>query len=384
MERIAIMASRARFPVYRGEKPYVFISYAHVDSEFVLPIAEELHKRRYRVWYDEGIEAGTRWAEFIASGLEGASVVVFFPSVHFNNNRNCEREVNFAVDAKKNMACIQLDEADMPAGLKMQLSTAQTIPAGASATETAERLIHSGALSEDLIGDGKEGYETKKGLENTRVNVAMIIGFIGIVLALCFGLALLGFTRGWFGEKSGLTYDTFSVPAEEAGNAAEHVEVTAWSSQMMRDLFISQTTGEAMYCCGNTFVTARNGIDYRDGAFLVGGEAVTRGDISDLSVVSKLTNLVELALCYENITDISALTALVNLTYLDLSGNDITDISPLTGLNRLTTLKISHTSVTDLSPVLAMPGLKRLYLSFDMVDFAEGILAGNFDVIITE
>lgn len=378
------MASRARFPVYRGEKPYVFISYAHVDSEFVLPIAEELHKRRYRVWYDEGIEAGTRWAEFIASRLEGASVVVFFPSVHFNNNRNCEREVNFAVDSKKDMACIQLDDADMPAGLKMQLSTAQTIPAGASATETAERLIHSGALSEDLIGDGKEGYETKKGLENTRVNVAMIIGFIGIVLALCFGLALLGFTRGWFGENSGIQVQTIDMPTQSAGAGSQNIEVTTWTSAVMRDLLITQTSGEALYCCGNAFVNTRSGIDYQDGAYLVGGLPVQRGDINDLSSVGELTNLVELTLCYENITDISALTALVNLTYLDLSGNDITDISPLTGLNRLTTLKISHTSVTDLSPVLAMPGLKRLYLSFDMVDFAEGILAGNFDVIITE
>jgi hypothetical protein len=143
--------------------PYLFISYAHVDSERVLPIAEELHKRGYRVWYDEGIEAGARWAEFIATHLEGASVVLFFPSVHFNGNHNCEREVNFAVDAKKSMACVQLDEAYMPAGLKMQLSTAQTISAGASAAETAERLIQSGAIGTELIGDGKEGYETQGG-----------------------------------------------------------------------------------------------------------------------------------------------------------------------------------------------------------------------------
>ena len=122
------MASRAKFPVYRGEKPYIFVSYAHVDSETVLPIAEELHKRGYRVWYDEGIEAGSHWAEFIATHLEGAAVVLFFPSAQFNTNHNCEREVNFAVDAKKNMACVQLDEADMPPGLKMQLSTARDHP----------------------------------------------------------------------------------------------------------------------------------------------------------------------------------------------------------------------------------------------------------------
>ena len=35
----------------------------------------------------------------------------------------------------------------------------------------------------------------------------MIVGIVGIGLAVCFGIALLGFTRGWFGEKSGIRKD---------------------------------------------------------------------------------------------------------------------------------------------------------------------------------
>ena len=74
------MASRAKFPVYRGEKPYIFVSYAHVDSETVLPIAEELHKRGYRVWYDEGIEAGRALGGIHrdASGGRGCSFIFPF------------------------------------------------------------------------------------------------------------------------------------------------------------------------------------------------------------------------------------------------------------------------------------------------------------------
>ena len=54
---------------YNGNEPYIFISYAHKDSDKVLPIIRELQSRGYRVWYDAGIEAVTlglseRWAAF--------------------------------------------------------------------------------------------------------------------------------------------------------------------------------------------------------------------------------------------------------------------------------------------------------------------------------
>ena len=378
------MASRAKFPVYRGEMPYIFISYAHVDSETVLPIAEELFKRGYRVWYDEGIDAGLKWADFIADHLTGAATVLFFLSKQFSSSRNCINEVNYAADEKKTAVCVRLDDAELSPGIKMQLTTAPTITASGGAVETAERLIQSGALSTDLIGDGKEGYETGKESKPPRANAAMIVGIVGIGLAVCFGIALLGFTRGWFGAKSGIQKQTIDVPTQTAGMDATSIEVTTWSSAVMRDLLISQTSGEALYCCGNAFVNTRSGIDYQDGAYLVGGSPVQRGDINDLSAIGELTTLVELTLCYENISDVSALRALTKLTYLDLSGNAITDMGPLSGMDSISVLKLSHTGITDFSPALDMTGLQKLYVSLDMVPYISNILSGNFEVIVTE
>lgn len=378
------MASRARFPVYRGEKPFIFISYAHVDSVAVLPIAEELHKRGYRVWYDEGIEAGARWAEFIANHLENAAVVLFFPSENFNTNRNCEREINFAVDAKKTMACVCMDDAPMPPGMKMQLSPATNITAGSIAADTAERIIQSGALQNELIGDGKEGYEIERDPNPKHLNTALIVGIVGIALAVVFGVALLGYMRGWFGEKPGLTTTTLSATPGNSEESAQIIEMTTWSSTMMRDLIISQTSGEALYCCGNAFVSTRSGIDYQNSAFCVGGTAVQRGDISDLTTISKLINLIELAICYQNITDLTALQNLTKLTYLDLSGNDVKDLMPLSGLDNISVLKLSHTGITDLSPALEMTGLQKLYVSLDMVPYVSDIITGNFEVVVTE
>ena len=61
---------------YKGTEPYIFISYAHKDSERVLPIIESLAEKGFRVWYDAGIEAGTEWPDYIAENLENAAVVM--------------------------------------------------------------------------------------------------------------------------------------------------------------------------------------------------------------------------------------------------------------------------------------------------------------------
>ncbi len=378
------MATRSKFPVYRGEKPYIFISYAHDDSELALSVAEELNRRNYRVWYDEGIEAGMKWPEYIATHLFRAALVMFFPSKKFNGSHNCEREVNFSVDMKKPMICVSLDDSELPPGLKMQLSTSACVPASARAAETVDRLISSGALSEELIGDGVEGYAVENGRAKRRFNASLFFGIVGVVLALGFGFALLGYMQGWFGEKSGLQKDSITITQSGDESGDQNAEITMWTSQVSRDLFLSQVSGDALYCCGNSFVSTRAAIEYKNGEFLVGGKAMQRGDISELDVIAGHTNLIELSLCYESITDISALSGLGSLTYLDLSGNEISDIAPLTNLAQLSTLKLMHTQAADLTPLLSMTSLKKLYVSYDMVDSIADILAGDFEVVVTE
>ena len=55
--------------MYNGNEPYIFISYAHKNSDVVLPIIEALADNGFRVWYDAGIEAGTEWPEYVAEKL---------------------------------------------------------------------------------------------------------------------------------------------------------------------------------------------------------------------------------------------------------------------------------------------------------------------------
>ena len=42
------------FPAYKGDEPYVFVSYAHDDSSRVYPEITRLRDQGFNIWYDEG------------------------------------------------------------------------------------------------------------------------------------------------------------------------------------------------------------------------------------------------------------------------------------------------------------------------------------------
>lgn len=118
---------RCAFTPYEGHKPYIFVSYAHKDSHLVFPILEELDRRGYRVWYDDGIAPGSEWPENIAQHLDGCSLTLAFISPHSIASANCRREVTFALSKRKNFLGIVLEPTEMSLGMEMQLSAQQCI-----------------------------------------------------------------------------------------------------------------------------------------------------------------------------------------------------------------------------------------------------------------
>jgi small GTP-binding protein len=85
--------------------------------------------------------------------------------------------------------------------------------------------------------------------------------------------------------------------------------------------------------------------------------------ISDISVLKQLTNLTHLYLWDNQISDISGLSRLTNLNYLNLSGNRISDISYLKRLMNLTWLDLSGNQISDISALNRLTNLKELSLN---------------------
>ena len=112
---------------YKGDQPYIFISYAHKDSKLVWPIVDRMQKDGYRVWYDEGIDPGTEWDENIAAHVNGCSFFIAFLSEHYLASDNCKDELNFARDQGKQRILVYLEDVELPQGMAMRLGRSQAI-----------------------------------------------------------------------------------------------------------------------------------------------------------------------------------------------------------------------------------------------------------------
>lgn len=112
---------------YEGNEPFVFISYAHKDSDEVLPVIAQLQQRGYRVWYDEGIVPGSEWPENIAQHLNDCATVIAFLSPNSMDSANCRREITYALSKNKPFLGVFLAETKMSPGMELQIASQQCV-----------------------------------------------------------------------------------------------------------------------------------------------------------------------------------------------------------------------------------------------------------------
>ena len=112
---------------YNGNKNFIFLSYAHKNRDDILKIAKEMQSRKYRIWYDEGIDPGTEWDENIAGHIQRAGYFIAFISHEYLDSENCKDELNLARDLNKERLLIYLDNVQLPIGMQMRLNRLQAI-----------------------------------------------------------------------------------------------------------------------------------------------------------------------------------------------------------------------------------------------------------------
>ena len=93
--------SNIRPTAYTGTKPYIFVSYAHRDSEHAFPFIDTLQKNGYNVWFDDGIRFGNEWEDEIAEKLIGCSVFLFLVSSQSLESLYCRNEIRLASEERK-------------------------------------------------------------------------------------------------------------------------------------------------------------------------------------------------------------------------------------------------------------------------------------------
>ena len=118
---------RLPYPAYRGKEPYIFISYARLDSERVLAEIKRFNEAGFHVWYDEGIAPGNEWSDAIAEALTNCSVFVVFLTPTSAPRENVLNEIDFALNEQKPFLAVYLDETTLTPGLRLRISRKQAI-----------------------------------------------------------------------------------------------------------------------------------------------------------------------------------------------------------------------------------------------------------------
>jgi len=115
------------FAAYKGNEPYVFVSYSHDDSSAVFAELTRLKDLGFNIWFDEGIEAGSEWRAAIGRSIKHASLFLYFVSPESVQSEDCRKEVSLADKEHIPVIAIYLKNTDLPDGLDLTLSDRQAI-----------------------------------------------------------------------------------------------------------------------------------------------------------------------------------------------------------------------------------------------------------------
>jgi len=138
----------------KNKGKYIFISYAHKDSQEVYKDIKFLKDKGFNIWYDEGIETGCSWDDSIEDAEKNCEVFLCFLSENFMNSDNCKNEVNYALNNKLKCLFVRLTELQLQGGFALRLDRFQAI----IKTKYPENLY-----LEKLVDSVKKIFSTAKG-----------------------------------------------------------------------------------------------------------------------------------------------------------------------------------------------------------------------------
>lgn len=390
---------------YEGTLPYLFVSYAHKDDAAVLEIISTLQSRGFRVWYDEGIEAGSEWPESIASHLERAQLVLAFLSPAYLRSDNCRKEMHYALTKKKPVINVFLEQTELSPGMEMQIGNLFALM---KYTYPSEEYFYDKLFSAELLdaskfaGDapelpdvpapapGKKAKEKKprrekpekpprapKPARSKKKRRGLAAAIIAVVLVGCLIAAgIVGHFTGLlyrFTAKTVVVQTLADDTVAQFQNPLLEQAARDYAGKAEGELTVADLKGlTALYVCGDRywFAAPQQGVDAAAAgvetaeAVDPSGQTVTvrRGDIRDLSDLAYFPSLRELALEFQSLTSLESLPA-CGVEVFDVSANRLTSLSGIEQLPKLTALTADGNAVTDLTGLGRCLNVRKLSLN---------------------
>ena len=101
---------------YQGNKPYIFLSYAHIDRELAHYVVDYLQEHNFNVWYDEGSIIGAQWTDVILEKIANPNcwMMVFLVTQNSLASTECRREIKFAEKKEKKFINVVIGSPHLP------------------------------------------------------------------------------------------------------------------------------------------------------------------------------------------------------------------------------------------------------------------------------
>ena len=120
---IPIQMGNIQLPEKENMNHEVFISYSRKDKDIADYVSEVLKENGIRYWIDkEGIYSSSNYKELIVDAIEVAKAVIFISSENSNSSINVIREIGYAVNMKKPILPLILDEAPYAKSIRLDIS----------------------------------------------------------------------------------------------------------------------------------------------------------------------------------------------------------------------------------------------------------------------
>ncbi|MDR0826823.1 MAG: TIR domain-containing protein [Desulfovibrio sp.] len=338
----------APFDAYKGDEPYIFVSYAHKNSEIVFEHITRLRNAGFRIWYDEGIDPGADWSDEIANALSNADVFLVFISPAAVESHNVKKEIVFAIDQRKPMLCIHIENTELPIGLKMQLGNIQSLLEDRFHDQEKFYARLFDALPEETRGADRDGVPVPTASGKAKRRTTQGASGWGKYRKAVAGSVLVAVVA--LTAILAVTCTRHDVPSPSSQGTVQVSEIVTFA-----DANLEKALREELNKTRGSITTA-------DLADITGTLQLAGRGISDITPLRHMKRLILLNLENNRITNISALQGLTELTALGLVDNKIKDISPLRTLKKLTVLTLDNNPVSAIEPLVALKNLEVLSL----------------------
>ena len=366
--------------IYEGRDPYIFVSYAHADSESVLPVLSELQSRGHRLWYDAGLVAGSEWPEYIAEHLQRASLVICFVSNAYIASANCRREMHYALSKHIPTLNIFLEKTRLTPGMEMQIGNCFALMKYDMSDRVFREKLYGAPLLQQSQMPSEHADVSEKNVQpprkknapvqrRTGIRITLIIVCIA-VLASLIALGVVGWSTGLarrlliqtrVPEPVSLPGDTEAVFETEVLERAAR----AYTGIENGEIRVSDLAGlQELRLCGDRFWLSWEASETES------GETEDGEGLRDLSDLAWFPDLNRLYLDEPSLESLSSLP-LCSLEILELNNCRLRSLQGIGNAPLLRELRISGCPLRDLGDLQNCLQLRSISLmSGNVSDFS--------------